>query len=211
MLGGESAAMEDVDQKIDIEKPILRHQANEARYGEMIHDMVAKMIAVGWSDYLEEAISRVLCGELESKIEQCHGIFNRPLMVKAEEWLEQVMVGWLQWVYYRKDDMVGMWRRKLMLYLRQAYARVRNNEMLEIIGEYPETSFCIADIKHCLENTSQYNEFAKNVRSQISKRLLIPGIVTPLIIDQYIQTIRVMKLLDPSALLLGIADRINPT
>eukprot|EP00826_Nyctotherus_ovalis_P005644 TRINITY_DN11284_c0_g1_i15.p1 TRINITY_DN11284_c0_g1~~TRINITY_DN11284_c0_g1_i15.p1 ORF type:complete len:554 (+),score=173.51 TRINITY_DN11284_c0_g1_i15:73-1734(+) len=111
-------------------------------------------------------------------------------------------MGWLQWIYSNNKTKIDYWRRKLLLHLRKTYARIRNTEMLEIIGEYPETSASIIDIKHCLQHTSEYNDFAKNVRGQISKRLLIPGIVTPLIIDQYIQTIRVMKLLDPSALLL---------
>jgi len=198
----QESPMEDTEPKIDVEKPVIKHRANEKKLGSAMYEIVQKLFKIGFGDYVEEAISKTLAAQLELKLEQCRGIFSRQLVNKAEEWFEEVIMGWIQWVYSNNREKINYWRRKLLLHLRKTYARIRNTEMLEIIGEYPETSACIVDIKHCLQYTSEYTDFAKNVRTQISKRLLIPGVVTPLIIDQYIQTIRVMKLLDPSALLL---------
>ncbi len=196
---------------IDIEKPILKQEANEKSLGAALHDTVQKLSTIGWKGILEQSLEKVLDGELQQKLSQCKGIFTRQLVTKAEEWLEKVILGWLKWIYWNQPGTLAEWKQKLLAKLRRKYAEIRNSEMLEIIGEYPDTSACIVDIKHCLQHTAEYNDFAKNVRAQISKRLLIPGIVTPLIIDQYIQTIRVMKLLDPSALLLGIifSPRVN--
>jgi len=204
VFGQDNKMEENEEPIIDIEKPIIKQQEKEKILVQGIHDLTQKILIIGWRDFLEAALEKVLEAVIEQKMMQCKGIFTRQLVIKGEEWLEQIIINWLQWIYWGQSDTISQWREKLLTFLRQTYARIRNTEMLEIIGVYPDTNACIIDIKHCLAHTSEYNDFAKNVRNQISKRLLIPGIVTPLIIDQYIQTIRVMKLLDPSALLLGI-------
>ena len=76
--------------------------------------------------------------------------------------------------------------------------------MFGIFSEFPDSLPTINDFKYALEKTKLHNMFATQIKEQFSQRLLLPGVITLFIIEHYILAIRVLKLIDPSTILLEI-------
>lgn len=76
--------------------------------------------------------------------------------------------------------------------------------MFSLFQEFPDSLPAINDFKSALERTKLHQYFTTQVREQFQARLLLPGVITLLIIEHYIQAIRVLKLIDPSTILLEI-------
>ena len=83
--------------------------------------------------------------------------------------------------------------------------------MIEIFQAFPENVETvkdpnmigsIVDFKHALEKTNLHNFFTVQIKDHFNQRLLLPGIATHLIIEHYIKAITVLKLIDPSTILL---------
>lgn len=82
--------------------------------------------------------------------------------------------------------------------------KLRTSEMIAILGDYPDSSAALNDLKYALNKTKMYNYFSTSVKEQFANRLLIPGVNTILIIEQYIRIINAMKIIDPSTILLEV-------
>ena len=89
-------------------------------------------------------------------------------------------------------------------YLFSSFVKLRTKEMFEIFAEFPDSSPCLVDLKFAIDHTKMSNYFALTLKEQFSSRLSLPGVSTLIIIEHYIQAIRVMKIIDPSTILLEI-------
>jgi anaphase-promoting complex subunit 2 len=76
--------------------------------------------------------------------------------------------------------------------------------MFSLFQDFPDSLPAINDFKQALDKTKLHGYFTSQVKDQFRARLLLPGVITLLIIEHYIQAIRVLKLIDPSTILLEI-------
>jgi anaphase-promoting complex subunit 2 len=60
-------------------------------------------------------------------------------------------------------------------------------------------------VQVCLQKTDQRSALVSRLRTQLSERLLHPGIDTKDIITTYISTIRCLRIVDPAGVLLSRA------
>lgn len=92
------------------------------------------------------------------------------------------------------------------------FLNLKINEMFDVIiylneaEEYQQPP-CIVEFKQILQKVKVTGKLASEMKNQIIERLLLPGINTKLIINFYIQLIRVFKYLDPSTILLEIVSQ----
>eukprot|EP00352_Strombidinopsis_acuminata_P009605 CAMPEP_0176377120 /NCGR_PEP_ID=MMETSP0126-20121128/28663_1 /TAXON_ID=141414 ORGANISM="Strombidinopsis acuminatum, Strain SPMC142" /NCGR_SAMPLE_ID=MMETSP0126 /ASSEMBLY_ACC=CAM_ASM_000229 /LENGTH=122 /DNA_ID=CAMNT_0017738825 /DNA_START=877 /DNA_END=1245 /DNA_ORIENTATION=- len=91
--------------------------------------------------------------------------------------------------------------------LYREFIKLKTTEMIEIIQDFPESMPCLTDIKFALDKTNMKDYLTFKLREMFENRLLILGNHTTLIISQYISTFRVMKLLDPSTIMLEIVSK----
>eukprot|EP00352_Strombidinopsis_acuminata_P005589 CAMPEP_0176370114 /NCGR_PEP_ID=MMETSP0126-20121128/23758_1 /TAXON_ID=141414 ORGANISM="Strombidinopsis acuminatum, Strain SPMC142" /NCGR_SAMPLE_ID=MMETSP0126 /ASSEMBLY_ACC=CAM_ASM_000229 /LENGTH=130 /DNA_ID=CAMNT_0017729015 /DNA_START=445 /DNA_END=837 /DNA_ORIENTATION=+ len=99
--------------------------------------------------------------------------------------------------------------------LYREFIKLKTTEMIEIIQDFPESMPCLTDIKFALDKTNMKDYLTFKLREMFENRLLILGNhttliisqITTLIISQYISTFRVMKLLDPSTIMLEIVSK----
>lgn len=71
-----------------------------------------------------------------------------------------------------------------------------------LIVEYPESLPALEDLNKCLPNTDLRPLLTKKLQKAMETRLLHPGVSTPDILTAYVASIRSMRVLDPSGLLL---------
>lgn len=68
----------------------------------------------------------------------------------------------------------------------------------------------LKDLKDCLKHTLQHNELVKQLKGQLVKRLLQPGANTPQVLDVYISTIKALRFIDLTGVLLeGVSGPVN--
>lgn len=72
-----------------------------------------------------------------------------------------------------------------------------------LISEYPDSISALQDLKTCLSKTDLRPYLTRKLQKSMETRLLHTGVSTPDILTAYVATIRSMRVLDPSGLLLG--------
>ena len=100
---------------------------------------------------------------------------------------------------------IEQWKAKLEFYLNDRFARMRYSKLFDLktMNKY---EYCLEDLKQILDKTDILQEFSYKLKEEFESSLLIPGIQTTTIIQQYIKTIRILRILDPSAVCLEIVS-----
>lgn len=126
------------------------------------------------------------------------GMFDRVQLYK-----ERVILPWL-------EDLVGAevlrldWCSRLDFAISECFCLVRFGELFELITEYPDSHPAVMELKHVLEITKMHQAMARALKGALIKRLNHPGANTSQIIDVYINTIKVFRVIDPSDRLLQV-------
>jgi anaphase-promoting complex subunit 2 len=120
---------------------------------------------------------------------------------------------WLNFVFQPlpgtdEKAMLEQMVQKINFHVYHYYSQLRINNIFDIIVDYPESECAIEDLKQCLAHTNQHEQLLVSLSNELHKRLLKAGTTTHLILDIYIKTVRSLKLLDPSGILLEV---VTPT
>lgn len=175
-----------------------------------LNDVYGNVIVQALIMYIESHASKML-----------HNSYDTMYSRELKTWLE-VTIFPLVYVLYSFDETesneyvrnIENTNRTLLNYLYSAIARVRTNELFEIIAEYPDSIEAIRelrDMSHLSFSTSTsafLNSFdqtfvGKQFRKTLCRRLLHPGASTSQILDMYVSMIRALRVLDSSDLLLN--------
>lgn len=167
---------------------------------------------------LEWLAGQVLTNFIQVRIEShiqklCTGTFDVSHIGFLENWLETTVVSWLTRIYCAgsskppPDDKniqnaISNFKQKLSYYLYHSYTKLRIDQLFNIIIEYPDSQPAIDDIKICLDKTDLRPTLCKKLQNALETRLLHPGVNTPDILTAYISTIRALRHLDPSGVIL---------
>uniref|UniRef100_A0A7S2SKH5 Anaphase-promoting complex subunit 2 n=1 Tax=Mucochytrium quahogii TaxID=96639 RepID=A0A7S2SKH5_9STRA len=173
-----------------------------------------------WITLLEEPLSDILCQETEKHIlKVCKGQYETHLLEHVLNWLNGVALSWLRDVLsactvsrkgHRSVRLTGtllaekfaQWKTRLEFHVFETLCELRMSELFDVITEFPESSPALGDLKDCLARTHQYRDLVLSLRHAFATRLLHPGANTAQILDVYISTIKALRLLDPSGVLL---------
>ncbi|XP_050297527.1 anaphase-promoting complex subunit 2 [Anthonomus grandis grandis] len=128
-------------------------------------------------------------------------------IVNLEKWLHTVVIQWLKKIYYFDtsiplEESMERLEKKLVNYLYNCYIKVRIEQLFNIVIEYPESLPSLEDICLGLPRTDLKPLLTKKLQKAMETRLLHPGVSTTDILTAYIATIRSLRILDPTGLLL---------
>lgn len=91
-------------------------------------------------------------------------------------------------------------------------SRVRANELFDIVADFPDSLVALRELKETASRSASMSHVGKVFRATIQRRLLHTGASTSQILDFYVLTIRALRVLDPSDLLLNyVAAPIRAT
>ena len=126
------------------------------------------------------------------------GVFDR-----VQDYKNRIILPWL-------EDLVGAealksdWCSRLDFTVSECYCLVRFEEIFELIAEYPDSYQAVIELKKVLEITKMHQAMARALKGALIKRLNHPGANTSQIIDVYINTIKVFRVIDPTDRLLQV-------
>jgi anaphase-promoting complex subunit 2 len=124
-----------------------------------------------------------------------------PLVI---EWKDAVVHPWVQ-------DLVGPaafveehWASRLAFSVAECFCLVRMDELFDIIADYPESHPSVVELRQTLAQTAMHAQLGQALQKSLVQRLMHPGANTSQIIDMYINTIKVLREIDPSDRLLDV-------
>jgi len=179
----------------------------------------------------EKMYSELLFARIEERITaKCKGNFATRYLGKVIEWVHTAVLPWLHHLLspphqhhqhqhrqpatplpgrkeveaktYGDDDSYLQWRSRLLFSVYHRFAELRISEFFDIIVDFPDSEAAIVDLKECVAHIAHQQELVHSLQSSLEKRLLQPGANTADIITTYIATIRSLRLLDPTGVLL---------
>ncbi|XP_046971719.1 anaphase-promoting complex subunit 2 [Vanessa cardui] len=182
---------------------------------KVFHDTNRKLMEL---QLLERLTGQVLTNFIQMRIEShiqklCTGTFDVSHIGFLENWLDTTVMSWLTRIYCAgsskppSDDKnilnaISKFKQKLSYYLYHSYTKLRIDQLFNIIIEYPDSQPAVDDIKLCLDKTDLRSTLCKKLQNALETRLLHPGVNTPDILTAYISTIRALRHLEPSGVIL---------
>ncbi|KAL1131096.1 hypothetical protein AAG570_012333 [Ranatra chinensis] len=151
-----------------------------------------------------EVVTSLLHKQIECHVQDtCKGNFDISYITPLEKWLNTVVVGWLTVLYdSTTNSPLINFKQKLQHLLYETYTRTRIEQLFNIIIEYPDSDPAIEDLRVCLEKTDLRGYLTTKLQRALETRLLHPGVNTPDIITAYVASIRALRQLDPTGVLL---------
>lgn len=97
---------------------------------------------------------------------------------------------------------VVRWRLRLHFFAYETLGDLRITELFDIIVDYPESLPAIEDLRQCLTNTRHHSKLIDSFRTSLRQRLLTAGAATTDILLQYVSTIKALRTMDPTGVVL---------
>ncbi|KAF9564194.1 hypothetical protein CPC08DRAFT_734567 [Agrocybe pediades] len=168
---------------------------------------------LGLIDRYESIIASVGYEFIENYIlTKCSGEWVNPMLEDLRVWMSDRVVPWMLHVYARGASSPEEARTMLQgvgsrfdFHINKTLCDLRTKEIFDIIIDFPDSMGALQDLRDCLQRVDQREKLVKN-----QKRLLHPGADTKLILQQYVATIRCLRVVDPVGVLLyKVADPIR--
>ncbi|KAF8882924.1 ubiquitin-protein ligase [Gymnopilus junonius] len=161
--------------------------------------------SVGY-EYIEEYVLRT-----------CTGEWGKPMLDDLRIWMSEKVVPWLLHVYARGATTPDEARTMLQgvgsrfdFHINKTLCDLRTREIFDVIIDYPDSMGALQDLRDCMQRVDQRADLVAALRKQNQKRLLNPGADTKLILQQYVSTIKCLRIVDPPGVLLfKVADPIR--
>lgn len=103
------------------------------------------------------------------------------------------------------DDLLVSYDRKLNQTISECYCSIRSSEIFDIIADYPDSLAAVMDLHKALSKAQKVSTIVRALKESFRNRLLHPGAQTGQILQMYMNTIKVMRVFDPSDSLLDTA------
>jgi anaphase-promoting complex subunit 2 len=177
----------------------------------------------GSASQYQAIISRPLSQALQSSIfkhvsEHIAGEFeDDTLFASLLEWKTSVLHPFLMDVLccssttqQASPNVLEVWDHKLNHTIAECFCQVRKGELFDMIRDYPDSLPGIQDLNKALQLTRMTSQLMDSLKGSFQQRLLHPGVETGQILQIYINTIKVLRVMDPTdGLLESVATGIR--
>ncbi|KAG0263544.1 Anaphase-promoting complex subunit 2 [Mortierella polycephala] len=179
-------------------------------------DLCLKLEEIGFVSHMTHVVTRMLYTKVESKIlDSFKKMWTTATLNNGKDWMSFVILPFLRLTLLPRkgrEDPTGkkrfkMWASRLEFYFFKTFGDLRIGEFFDIIVECPSSAPAVSDLKACVEWTGQREQLKDAILTAMDKRLLHPGAETISIIEFYISTIKYLRILDPSGVMLDHTAR----
>ncbi|KAG5679053.1 hypothetical protein PVAND_008650 [Polypedilum vanderplanki] len=159
-------------------------------------------------------LTHLIQNEIYNHIQKtCKGNFDTQHLKNLEKWLDTIVLEWLTRIYNNGSskldptntkirESINCFQMKLKYFLYEKYANSIIDQFFNIIIEFPESQPAIDDLKLCMEKLDLRAHLVETLKTSLKTRLLHQGVDTCDIITGYVATIKTMRHLEKSGILL---------
>jgi anaphase-promoting complex subunit 2 len=126
------------------------------------------------------------------------------LFEQVQEYQEQIVLPWLHDLVGAEHLEADNWPSRIQYSCAECFCLVRMEEIFDLVADYPDSHPAVMELKQVLERTKMHPGVGEALKQSLIKRLNHPGANTSQIIDVYINTIKVLREIDPSDRLLQV-------
>ena len=158
-------------------------------------------------DISNEAVITVALEYIDKYVRsQTKGSFNVRIIDHQLRRVKNIAHDWMRLVYHNSiDEEQHKSQEWLVHYAYEVFSKIRINQLFDIIVEFPDSIPALEDLKSCLEKCFRFrSDVVETLGKSFAQRLLHPGVATNDILTAYIQTIKALRLLDPTGVLLQL-------
>ena len=166
---------------------------------------------LGWLRRGSGLLERPLCRAVRKQIlavvqDAIQGDFETPDLFTTQ--IEPICQGriapWLSALTASSstDSDDSSWKHDLHLMAAHCFCQVRLDELFELIADYPDSHAAVLELTRLLKVTQLHAQLGTSLRAALVRRLNHPGAQTSQIIEVYISTIQVLRVMDPTDRLL---------
>ncbi|XP_054153542.1 anaphase-promoting complex subunit 2-like [Oppia nitens] len=155
-----------------------------------------------------DAITSVMHSCIEKHIYQsCKDNFEVSCICNLKKWIDNTVINWIRFVC---NDLNGSQlanlEERLTHFLYETYAACRMDQIFDItIQMFPESEPSLIDLRECLEKCANFRpKLIRRLKESLESRLLHPGVSTTDIIEAYISTIKALRVVDPTDVILQL-------
>lgn len=94
------------------------------------------------------------------------------------------------------SDVLQHISHKLELSIAENFCIICKDRVFDMILAYPESEKLFFDLQAAIQKANYLSEIGDSLLSCVTKRLLIPGVITQTILNQYLNILKVLQLLD---------------
>lgn len=168
-----------------------------------------------WRHFFDESMHSVFHRGIERCVfSLCSAKYDSPMTEILNRWKVAVLLPWLQILEGGNHEGNRAHVRSIdslihlaNLVVDENFVRARVQEFYDIIADFPESMCAVAELRDTLSRTQQHQLLARSLRSTLQRRLLHSGASSSQIIDVYISTIKVLRVIDPRDILLNVVAR----
>lgn len=181
----------------------LLQQEDELYQSLVILGWVPTQLRRPFREALHTVTMNVINDMVSGNFEQ-EGILDRVL-----QWKNTVLMPWTFLVVGPATFENDSWNAQLEYAASECFVHVRQKELFDLVTEYPDSLPAVKELTLALDRTGRlwYQQLADEWRKALQARLLHPGAETSQIIEVYINTIKVLREMDPSGELLQVVTQ----
>ena len=139
----------------------------------------------------QKVLSSLLMGDYETEglLDQCHS------------WNHSVLIPFVSKLIPPDVFVQDRWEEKLQYTIYEQFIHIRSLELFELVTEYPDSRVGVRELSAALDGAGRvwYTFLATQWKHVMEQRLLHPGAQTSQIIDVYISTIQVLRIMEGSS------------
>jgi anaphase-promoting complex subunit 2 len=147
---------------------------------------------------LAQALQTTILDKVRSTIK---GAYDEERFMEAlQRWNEAILLPWTRDLV-EEDE---LWCEQLSMAVSRCFCLVRMEEMFDIVADFPDSQPAVKELSRVLGDSQMHSSLADALKTSLIKRLIHPGANTGQIIEVYINTIKVLREIDPSDQLLAV-------
>ncbi|TIA85251.1 hypothetical protein E3P99_04037 [Wallemia hederae] len=167
---------------------------------------IPSLDVIGAQSLIELLSAEILYAEIRQEVDNNKGQWDTPILDDLRRWIAHGnisarMLSVIPVESHRRWSQT--WLQRFDYYACEHFAKMRSDELFDIIVDFPDSLAAINDIKECLERVQYKRQLTQKLKSINESRLLHAGASTHLILTQYISTIKSLLVIDPSGVLLS--------
>lgn len=183
----------------------------------VFEDINHKLIELGLMERLViQEVMNLMYRKIRSYIKDtCKNTYDKSFLDHFKNWLRTVVMSWLTRIYCGNEitSIEGVtdleiraklesYEERLNQYLIESYLQTIIDQLFCVIIEYPDSQAILDDIRVCLPLTNLRGTLITKLQDALKLRLLHQGVSTPDILTAFIASIRALRRLDPTGVLL---------
>ncbi|RKP14400.1 hypothetical protein BJ684DRAFT_19194 [Piptocephalis cylindrospora] len=178
---------------------------------------VKHLQALGLGIDVEIMVKKTILQEVEAcvdRVSRSPSSLRHSVISSLESWCDHFFGRWKRLVFYQQHGTDGEEEKnkapvcmeaKSFLHDCMGYSRAR--QITAIIKDYPASRHALEDLRECIERPRVMGVLRERYIDDTKKYLFRPGTQTSVILHCYIITIRIMRYLDSSGVLLEMASK----